>query len=100
MKINGHLPLSESQGTSRPEHTRNHGTARRAPVPGAGESSAQDAAIAHLSALTAQLAALPEVRQERVQQLQQALASGQYRIDTHQVARAMLQDWGLEPSGS
>jgi flagellar biosynthesis anti-sigma factor FlgM len=100
MKIDGHLPLSESQGPSRPEHARSRGAAGSGSASRPGEGSGQDAAITHLSALTAQLAALPEVRQERVQQLHQALASGQYRIDPHQVARAMLQDWGLEPSGS
>jgi flagellar biosynthesis anti-sigma factor FlgM len=47
---------------------------------------------AHLqvAALAAQAAALPEVRQERVQALRQAMQSGQYHADPQKLAGALM----------
>jgi flagellar biosynthesis anti-sigma factor FlgM len=43
-----------------------------------------------VAALAAQAAALPEVRQERVQALRQAMQSGQYHADPQKLAGALM----------
>lgn len=43
-----------------------------------------------IEALTAQAAQLPEVRQERVQSLREAIQNGEYRTDPEQLAGALL----------
>jgi len=55
--------------------------------------------IAHLSSgsdavqkLKVQLDALPEVRQQRVEALRQAISDGTYTISPHSIATAMLAD--------
>lgn len=56
-----------------------------------GEDQAQlSSTHAQVQALTAQAAQLPEVRQERVQALRQAVESGRYRVNPQHVAGAML----------
>jgi len=58
--------------------------------------------VAHLSSgseavqrLKAQLNALPDIRQEQVDALRQAVGDGTYKISPHAVAAAMLSDLGL-----
>jgi flagellar biosynthesis anti-sigma factor FlgM len=55
--------------------------------------------IAHLSSgsdavqkLKVQLDAMPEVRQQRVDALRQAISDGTYKISPHSIATAMLAD--------
>jgi flagellar biosynthesis anti-sigma factor FlgM len=56
-----------------------------------GEDQAQlSGAHLQVAALAAQAAALPEVRQERVQALRQAIQSGQYRSDAQKLAGALI----------
>jgi flagellar biosynthesis anti-sigma factor FlgM len=43
-----------------------------------------------LSALASRALQMPEVRQERVDSLRQSIASGQYEVDAHSIAGAML----------
>ncbi len=59
--------------------------------------------IAHLSSgrdavqkLKTQLDALPEIRQQRVDALRQAISDGAYKISPHAVATAMLSDLRLK----
>ncbi len=40
-----------------------------------------------------QLASLPDVRQEKVRDLQKAIADGTYKIDSNKIADAMLKDF-------
>lgn len=55
------------------------------------EDQAQlSATHAQVQALTAQAAQLPEVRQERVDSLRQAVESGRYRVSPQHVAGALL----------
>ena len=44
---------------------------------------------AKVAALEAKVMAAPEMRQEKVEPLQQAVANGSYPVDTHKVADAM-----------
>lgn len=56
-----------------------------------GEDQAQlSGAHTQVLALSAQVAQLPEIRQERVQALRQAVESGQYRVSPEQVAGAVF----------
>jgi len=56
-----------------------------------GEDQAQlSGAHAQVSGLTAQASQLPEIRQQRVQALRQALENGQYHASPQQVAGAVL----------
>jgi len=63
----------------------------------AGSATAQDATqlsagVQRVSALESQLAHVPEVRSERVAQLQQAIRAGNYSVSSNQIATAMLSD--------
>jgi flagellar biosynthesis anti-sigma factor FlgM len=46
----------------------------------------------NISALVSQAVASPEVRQDKVDALRQAISSGEYKVDPGQVANAMLPD--------
>jgi flagellar biosynthesis anti-sigma factor FlgM len=64
-----------------------------------GEDQAQlSGALTQVDALAAQAAQLPEIRQERVQSLRQAVFGGQYQLDPQKVAGALLADMTLSPA--
>jgi flagellar biosynthesis anti-sigma factor FlgM len=44
-----------------------------------------------LSALATQALGMPEVRQAQVDDLRQSISSGLYKLDTHEIANAILQ---------
>jgi flagellar biosynthesis anti-sigma factor FlgM len=50
--------------------------------------------------LKAQLADLPEVRLERVQELQKAVSNGTYEVDSGKIADAMMADLAGPQQGS
>jgi len=77
------------------------GTTKSADVTRTAAPNADD--VAHLSSgsdsvakLKAQLDTVPEVRQQRVEALKQAISDGTYKIWPHAVATAMLADTGKE----
>ncbi len=45
-----------------------------------------------VSALVSQAMSSPEIRQDKVQSLQQAISSGQYKLDPDQIAGAMIDE--------
>jgi negative regulator of flagellin synthesis FlgM len=89
MKIDGSNPFPETQST----------TFQRANVSGGTESNevsetpdADGASLStgsSVSALAAQLQQMPDVRQERVAALRQAVQSGQYQVSDEQIADAL-----------
>jgi flagellar biosynthesis anti-sigma factor FlgM len=90
------MRIDLNQGPQAAPETR-AGSVRNAPASsnsGAsplGEDQAQLSAMhAQAQALTAQAAQLPEIRQERVQALRQAVESGRYRVNSQQLAGAMV----------
>ena len=91
MRIDFHYgphAAAESNRTS-PQNGTNPGN----PVNGSssGEDQAQlSGAQVHVTALAAQAAQLPEIREERVQALRAAVDSGQYHADAEKVAGALL----------
>jgi flagellar biosynthesis anti-sigma factor FlgM len=82
----GPQPLSESGAIS----PQNAAVARSSTL-NVGEDEAQlSGAHVQVEALTAQTSQLPELRQERVSALRQAVASGQYQASSKSVAGAMM----------
>lgn len=105
MRINpdhGSQPLVES-GRSNTAKTSVE-TSQSSGVDAAGQNSlGQDQAQlsgagAQISALTAQALQLPDVRQERVQSLREAVQSGSYAPDPRTVAGAILDQFSLKPA--
>jgi negative regulator of flagellin synthesis FlgM len=47
---------------------------------------------ANIGSLTSQAMASPDVRQDKVDALRQAISTGQYKVDPDEVAGAMLQE--------
>jgi negative regulator of flagellin synthesis FlgM len=58
------------------------------------------ASLHKVGELKTQLANLPDVRQERVQQLQEAITSGTYEVGAGKIADAMMTDLAGPPQGS
>ena len=58
--------------------------------------SADLSASVQLSGLSQQAMAAPEIRQDRVSQLQQAIASGTYSVSNEALASAMMRDLAQE----
>jgi negative regulator of flagellin synthesis FlgM len=64
-----------------------------------GQDQAQLSGVgAQVTALAAQVLQLPEVRQERVQALRQAVAAGTYAPDPQAVAGALVDHLALQPA--
>jgi len=84
----GPQPLNESsQSPSESPAVATHAT-----EPGLGQDQAQlSGAGAQIAALAAQAFQLPEMRQERVEALRQAVQKGQYSIGSEQVAGAVFE---------
>ena len=93
MKIDAPLTFPQQAETQRV------GTAASAPAQKQGETVALTPDSAHLSVdggkvqqLKADLAAVPDVRQDRVAALQKAIASGSYKVSGQQIVQAMSSD--------
>jgi negative regulator of flagellin synthesis FlgM len=73
----------------------------RASVPAASipQDQAQlSGAHVQVQALASQASQLPEVREERVQALRQAIQSGHYRFDPESIASSLLDHMALAPA--
>ena len=89
MRIDGNKTIPE------PPLTENStAKAGKASQPSSGEdaSAGVSADSSSLSALTAQAMATPEVRQDRVDALRDAVRNGNYLLDPLQIANAMLRE--------
>jgi flagellar biosynthesis anti-sigma factor FlgM len=94
-----YTPPAPSEGTG---SAQNNAVANRSIAGGAQAVSAQaestpgedqaslSGAHVQIAALSAQASQLPEVREQRVQALRQAVESGQYRAEPQQVAGALV----------
>ena len=81
-------PLPETNRSSAPSSPATNSSAPRT---AAAEDQAElSGACVQVQALAAQVSQLPEIRQERVQRLCQAVESGSYTADARAVAGAML----------
>lgn len=84
-------PLPESNRSSTPGTAVPVSTSASSGLAGSGEDQAElSGALVQVQALVAQASQLPEVRQERVQALRQAVESGTYQASPEQVAGAVF----------
>jgi negative regulator of flagellin synthesis FlgM len=92
----GALPLSESGNTA----TQNNQAASASASSGlTGQDQAQlSGAHTQVQALAAQVAQLPEVRQERVHALRLAVQGGNYRPSPESLAEAIVSHMLVEPA--
>ena len=102
MKINPNIGIPEGQG---PDRVGNAGSApaNKSPQNPAQVTSDQtnlSSDALRLSDLSAKLANLPDVRQDRVAKLSQAIQNGSYSVTDQQIAVAMLRDFGTFGSSS
>jgi flagellar biosynthesis anti-sigma factor FlgM len=100
MRINsdhGSQPLPES-GRSNTAKLPAESTSGSSPGSLAGDQAQLSSAGAQVTALAAQLLQLPEVRQERVQALRQAIEAGSYAPNPQAVAGALLDHWAQKPA--
>ncbi len=63
-----------------------------------GDQAQLSAAHVEVGALAAQASQLPEIRQERVQSLREAVQAGHYNLDAKKTAAAMVKHMALGPA--
>lgn len=86
-----YTPQPAEPSNSRAQNQQTQRSSGEAARVGVGEDQAQlSGARTQVEALAAQASQLPEIRQERVESLRQAVGSGQYRPDSAKVAGALL----------
>jgi len=61
-------------------------------VNGEGDRTTLTSGSGPVSALVSEAMSSPEIRQDKVQSLQQAISSGQYQIDPDKIAGAMIDE--------
>jgi len=94
VRIDPNLGISEQQPTDR---VGGASSASR-PAPSAASGSGSDEATLspdalRLSELSSTLASVPEIRQDRVAPLRQAISNGTYAPTNDQIAQAMMNDF-------
>ena len=93
MRIDAALPLPENQPASKVANSGSSVQQNRSAPASSGQDQAQlSIDKTTIQSLTAQVARLPEVRQDRVDALRQAVSSGNYRVSDQQVSDAIGSD--------
>jgi negative regulator of flagellin synthesis FlgM len=59
---------------------------------GSGDRTTLTSGSGSVSALVSEAMSSPDVRQDKVQSLQQSISSGQYKLDPDQIAGAMIDE--------
>lgn len=80
-------PLQPERGTRQPGTTTTVATQSTV-----GDRTTFSSSSATIQNLVTQTLATPDVRQDKVQALRQAVSSGTYQVDTQKLASAMLSD--------
>jgi len=89
MRIDGTNPLLEPQGTTMGQTTASGG-AKAEEAGGAQNSDAVSLSVSStVRDLASQLQNLPDIRQERVAALKQAVETGKYQVSNEQLASAL-----------
>jgi flagellar biosynthesis anti-sigma factor FlgM len=87
MRIDSNQPVANQVSTER----SGRGAAKsEGSGTGAHEPGSVTAETNSLSGLEAQVLATPEIRQDRVEALRQAISNGAYQVDASQIADAIL----------
>ncbi|HLH08491.1 MAG TPA: flagellar biosynthesis anti-sigma factor FlgM [Terriglobales bacterium] len=92
MRIDLNLANTNSVDSSRPTKTNVSKSVDLSSVAARQDATQLSPEIQRVSALEAQLAQLPEVRSDRVAELQQAIRNGSYSVSADQIANSMLAD--------
>lgn len=93
MKIDVNLPLMSELQRGQAAGSGAAGSARETTGSALQEDSAQLSSGAdQVQKLVRRLADVPDVRQEKVANLRQAIAQGTYRVSPGHIAEAMMQD--------
>ena len=99
MKIDPQLGLPDGQLPDRVGASGNAAAARAySPANQPGDQASLSPDGVKLSELSASLSGVPEVRQERVTAIQQAIQNGTYSVSNEQIAESMMRDF--QPSNS
>jgi len=91
MKVDGLNPLPQASSLTRPEGTDRNS----APASQSGAATGADEARLiwdqnRVRSLASQITGLPEIRQDRVNALQQAVQEGRYTVSNEQIANALF----------
>jgi len=89
MKIDGSNPFPETQTATFKRAGVSEGTESNDVNAAPDTDGASLSSGSNVSALAAQVKQLPDVRQERVAALRQAVESGQYQVSDQQIAEAL-----------
>ncbi len=90
MRVDGPLPLPESTQTTGVTRSGSTGQSSSTVSVNSGPDQAQLSVDGQtIQALQASLGQLPEVRQEQVESLRQAVGSGKYQVSDQQLGDAM-----------
>ncbi len=88
MRIDPHQPVAAGLTTEKAKNGKSQSSAH-------GAANAKDAFSADtvsVGALQAKALSAPEVREEKVQALREAIRNGSYELDPQKIADAMLRD--------
>jgi negative regulator of flagellin synthesis FlgM len=89
MKIDGSNPFPETQTATFKQASVSEGTETNEVNETPDTDGASLSSGSNVSALAAQVKQMPDVRQERVAALRQAVESGQYQVSDKQIAEAL-----------
>ena len=93
MKVDGFLPLPGSFQSNRADEAGHSANQSRTRKLGSIRDEAQlSVSREQVQRLEAEVARVPEVRQERVEALRTALQEGRYRVSNEQIANALFSD--------
>jgi negative regulator of flagellin synthesis FlgM len=93
MRIDGSLPVPENQQTQKPANLgASASQGRSAPLISQQDQTQLSVDSGTVQELKVKLSQLPDVRQERVNALRQALGDGSYQVSSQQLADAMGTD--------
>jgi len=85
-----YTPQSTTEANRGSAQNNASANAAAAAAPTAEDQTVLSSAYVQVAALSAQAAQLPEVREQRVQALRQAVESGHYRAEPEQIAGALV----------
>jgi negative regulator of flagellin synthesis FlgM len=93
MRIDAALPLPENQQTPKAASPGSSDQQSRSAPVGSGQDQAQlSVDSTTIQQLRTNLSQVPEVRQERVEALRQAVSNGSYRVSDQQLSAAIGSD--------
>jgi flagellar biosynthesis anti-sigma factor FlgM len=90
MRVDGAIPLPENLQPQKVERARaGSNPSSTAAVPSSQDQAQLSVSSGNIDQLKAMLASVPEMRQERVEALRQAMSDGSYQVSDQQLADAM-----------